>query len=351
MSTEVTSNQPDRLIFIADIAANHDGELDRALSLIELAAESGADVAKFQHFRAESIVSERGFAELGENGSHQRTWRESVYRTYQKYALPYEWTETLAARCTQVGIEFMSTPYDFEAVDLLAPLVQSFKIGSGDLNWHEFISYVAEVGKPMILATGASEWEEVVRAVSTVEGRHVPLTVMQCNTNYTGDCGNEAFLNLRVLTEYRRFFPGCAIGLSDHTKGDATIQLAVALGATVFERHFTDDSSRPGPDHAFSMEPGEWRSMVHAARVAQRSLGTGLKSVEENESSARVVQRRAIRYASDLAPGTRLERKDLLVTRPCPDGAMDASQVDAVLGSVLSTAVEKDSVVERRHFR
>ena len=351
MSTEVTNNLPDRLVFIADIAANHDGELDRALSLIELAAESGANIAKFQHFRAETIVSPRGFADLGENASHQRTWRESVFETYRKYALPYEWTEALAGRCAQVGIEFMSTPYDFEAVDLLAPLVQSLKIGSGDLNWHEFLSYVAEVGKPMIIATGASTWDEVVSAVGTVEGHQVPLTVMQCNTNYTGDQGNDAFLNLRALTEYRRAFPGCAIGLSDHTKGDAPIQLAVALGATVFERHFTDDSSRPGPDHAFSMEPGEWRSMVNMARAAQEILGTGRKRVEENEASARVVQRRAIRYSSNLGPGTRLERKDLLVTRPCPDGAMDASQVHAVLGNVLSTAVEEDSLVERRHFR
>ena len=349
--TQSTRDLPDRLVFIADIAANHDGDLDRALSLIELAAEAGADIAKFQHFRAETIVSATGFAELGENASHQKSWRESVFETYRKYALPYEWTETLAARCAHAGIEFMSTPYDFKAVDLLAPLVQSFKIGSGDLNWHEFLGYVAELGKPMILATGASTWDEVASAVSVVQEHGAPLTVMQCNTNYTGDEGNDAFLNLRVLSEYRRRFPGCAIGLSDHTKGSATIQLAVALGATVFERHFTDDSTRPGPDHAFSLEPAEWRAMVDAALAAQRSLGSGVKVVEENEISARVVQRRAIRYASHLKPGTRLERKDLRVTRPCPNGAMDASQVEAILGSVLAVAVEEDSLADRSHFR
>lgn len=335
-----------RLEFVADIAANHDGSLDRATRLIELAAEAGATAAKFQHFRAETIVSSRGFSELGGNASHQANWERGVVDTYRRYALPYEWTETLAARCRQVGIEFMSTPYDFESVDLLAPIVSRFKIGSGDISWQEFIGHVADQGKPVLLATGASTWSEVSDAVSIVEKASVPLTLMQCNTNYTAAETNRRFLNLRVLESYRSAFPWVTLGLSDHTKGSLAVSLSIALGATVFERHFTDDSSREGPDHTFSLTPTEWKSMVDRAHDVQECLGTGGKVVEPNEVEARVVQRRAIRFVRPLTRGQTLTRRDLAVLRPCRDGDVDASRLNDVLGRVLTDDVEADEVLK-----
>lgn len=343
--TDTSTGELPRLEFIADIAANHDGSLDRATHLIELAAKAGATAAKFQHFRAETIVSSRGFAELRGNASHQANWKRGVVDTYRTYALPYEWTGTLAKHCRDVGIEFMSTPYDFESVDLLTPLVSRFKIGSGDISWHEFVGHVADQGKPVLLATGASTWREVSEAVSIVEGRAVPLTLMQCNTNYTADHANRGFLNLKVLTSYCSAFPSVTLGLSDHTKGTLAIDLSVALGATVFERHFTDDSSRDGPDHAFSLTPTEWKEMVDRAHEAQMCLGTGRKAVEPNESEARVVQRRAIRFARALERGRMLGRDDLIVLRPCREGDVDASRLDDVLGRVLTEDVEEDEVL------
>ena len=147
--------------FIADIAANHDGVLERAKKLICLAKEAGADAAKFQHFRAENIVAKEGFEALGGQLSHQAKWEKSVYEVYQDAATPWGWTEELKKCCDDVGIHFFSSPYDFEAVDMLDPLVPAFKIGSGDITWTEMLEKVAGKGKPVILSTGASDIGEV----------------------------------------------------------------------------------------------------------------------------------------------------------------------------------------------
>ena len=145
--------EDDPTYFIADISANHDGDLERARALIRLAAEAGADAAKFQNFQAPKIVSEQGFKRMGAQSSHQASWKKSVYQVYQEASLPWEWTEILKAECEAVGIDYFSTPYDFEAVDMLDPFVPVFKIGSGDITWPEFLAYVAKKGKPMLLAT------------------------------------------------------------------------------------------------------------------------------------------------------------------------------------------------------
>ena len=139
--------------FIADISANHDGKLERAKSLIRLVAEAGADAAKFQNFRAPSIVSRRGFADLGGQFSHQSRWKKSVYEVYEEASLPWAWTAALKAECDSAGIDYFSTPYDFEAVDMLDPYVEVFKIGSGDITWLEMLRYVAGKRKPVLLAT------------------------------------------------------------------------------------------------------------------------------------------------------------------------------------------------------
>jgi N-acetylneuraminate synthase len=322
--------------FIADIAANHDGDLDRALRLITLAHEAGADAAKFQHFRAEHIVSDRGFRDLGGQQDHQATWTKSVFETYQDASLPWDWTPVLAQHCRAVGIEFMSSPYDLEAVAHLDPYVNAFKIGSGDINWIEEVAFIAALGKPVIIATGASSLADVHRAMDVLTAAGVPIVLMQCNTNYTGSPENLKYVNLRVLTQFADLFPQAVLGLSDHTPGHVSTLGAIALGARVVEKHFTDDTTRSGPDHGFSLDPATWRAMVDDTRRLEASLGTGTKVIEENEHLTEVLQRRCVRAARAIPAGSLLVRDDLVVLRPAPADAVPAHDVGLVVGRVTT---------------
>ena len=322
--------------FIADIAANHDGDLDRALELITLAAAAGADAAKFQHFRAAHIVSDYGFRSLGGQLDHQATWSKSVFETYQDASLPWEWTPVLAEHCASIGIEFMSSPYDVEAVTHLDPFVNAYKVGSGDVNWLEELSFIASMGKPVIIATGASTMDDVHRAMSLLTAAGVPIVLMQCNTNYTGSIENLGFVNLRVLTQFAAEFPGVVLGLSDHTPGHVTTLGAIALGARVIEKHFTDDTTRQGPDHGFSLDPVTWRAMVDDTRRLEASLGDGVKVIEANEEKTVVLQRRCVRAARPLEAGAILVRSDLEVLRPAPVDAVPPQSLDLVVGRTLA---------------
>src|SRR3990167_8341658 len=163
----VTVGDKHPVCFIADIGANFDGSLDRALMLIELAASAGANIVKFQSYDPKKIVSDYGFTSLGKM-SHQKSWNKSVIETWEDAKLPNEWIPQLASKCADNGVEFMSTPYSFEAVDALAPYVNAYKIGSGDIDYHDFLAYVARKDKPIILSTGAADMEDVSRAVYTI---------------------------------------------------------------------------------------------------------------------------------------------------------------------------------------
>src|SRR5277367_6714995 len=293
--------------FVADISANHDGNLDRAKGLIRLCAEAGADAAKFQNFRAAKIVSDYGFKNLGGQLSHQSKWKKSVFEVYREASLPWEWTPALRQECEACGIEYFSAPYDLEAVDMLDPYVSLFKIGSGDITWPEMLRKVASKQKPVLLAAGASEMEEVERAVNQILETNPDLVLMQCNTNYTASLENFRHIHLRVLESFREKFPEVVLGLSDHTPGHATVLGAVALGARVIEKHFTDDNRREGPDHPFSMTPSSWREMVDRTRELEYALGSSRKFVAENEKDTVVVQRRSLRATADLKAGTILQ--------------------------------------------
>jgi sialic acid synthase SpsE len=331
---EVGEHRP--AYFIADISANHDGELDRAKRLIHLAAESGADAAKFQNFKASKIVSERGFDAIADNASHQSRWRKSVFRVYQEASLPWEWTEDLKKECDSAGIHYFSTPYDFEAVDMLDPYVPAYKIGSGDITWPEMLKKVASKKKPVILATGASDIGDVQRAVEIIRAENPCFGLMQCNTNYTGSSENFNHIHLNVLKTYGVMFPNAVLGLSDHTSGHATVLGAVALGARLIEKHFTDDNRREGPDHPFSMTPESWREMVDRTRELEFAMGDANKRVAENEGATLVVQRRCLRAARDLDAGVVLTRDMLDVLRPAPAEAIKPYEIEKVLGKRLN---------------
>jgi len=267
------------LYFIADIAANHDGDLKRAFKLIELAKEAGADAAKFQNFQAPKIVSRKGFESLGKQLSHQASWKKSIYEVYEDASIPFDWAQKLKQKCEETGIEYCSSPYDFESVDLIDPHVNLYKIGSGDITWLEIVEYIARKGKPVMLATGASTMEDVERAVKLLKSITGDIVLMQCNTNYTSSPKNFHYINLNVLKVYRKHFPDILLGLSDHTRGCSTVLGALALGAVVFEKHFTDDNNREGPDHKFAMNPAIFREMVDRANELHCALGDGEKRI------------------------------------------------------------------------
>ena len=318
--------------FVADIAANHDGSLERAIELIRLAAQAGANAAKFQNFRGPEIVSDYGFAHMDGQVSHQAKWKKSVTEVYNDASIPFEWTPFLKEACDRQGIDFFSAPYDFEAIDMLEDYVPAYKIGSGDITWIEACLRIAEKGKPVLLATGASDIGDVQRAVDAILPVNPHLVLMQCNTNYTAADGNFDNIDLRVLKTYHKMWPDLILGLSDHTHGHATTLGAVALGARVVEKHFTDDNHREGPDHAFAMNPESWADMVQNTRHLERALGSGNKVVTGNEQETVVVQRRCLRAARDIKAGELVERDMVSVLRPATPGAIAPYDIDKVLG-------------------
>lgn len=321
--------------FIADIAANHDGDMSRAKDLIFLAAEAGADAAKFQHFTAETIVSDRGFRSLGGQQSHQAGWKKSVFSVYKDASVSREWSDALKETCDKAGITFFTSPYSMELVDHIDPYVPAYKIGSGDITWLEMIEYIASKNKPYILASGASTFDDVQRAVNVALALNDNLCLMQCNTNYTASLENYKYIQLNVLKVYREMYPNMVLGLSDHTPGHATVLGSVALGAKMIEKHFTDDISREGPDHKFSMDFRTWREMVDRTRELENAIGNGVKKVEQNEAETVILQRRAIRLALNLPAGTVLKREDLEVLRPCPSDGLPPYLLNSVVGKAL----------------
>lgn len=321
--------------FIADIAANHDGDLERAKLLIRLAKAAGADAAKFQNFRAPKIVSDYGFRALGGHQSHQASWKKSVFEVYAGASIPFEWTPELKATCDEVGIDYFSSPYDFEATDFLVPYVPAIKIGSGEVSWPEALQWIARKGLPVILATGASDIGEVAAAVRAITAINPRLVLMQCNTNYTASLENFDHIHLNVLKTYATMFPDVVLGLSDHTPGHATVLGAVALGARVVEKHFTDDNDRTGPDHKFALNPADWEAMVVNTRQLERALGSADKFVAGNEQETVVLQRRCLRAAREMKAGEVLARADIDVLRPAPAHAIMPYDLDQVIGKRL----------------
>lgn len=318
--------------FIADIAANHDGDLERARLLIRLAKQAGADAAKFQNFQAPKIVSDYGFKSLGGQQSHQSKWKRSVFEVFQDASVSFNWTPILKEECDKAGINYLSSPYDFEAIDMLAEYMPAYKIGSGEIDWIEALERMASKGKPVILATGAASIGEVQRAVHAITAVNPEFVLMQCNTNYTADPENFRHIHLNVLNTYRTMFPHAVLGLSDHTHGHATVLGAVALGARVIEKHFTDDNSREGPDHKFAMNPHTWADMVENTRHLEIALGSADKRVAANEVETVIIQRRCLRAARDIHAGELITREMIDVLRPATPGAIRPDEIQAVQG-------------------
>jgi len=328
-------SQKDPVYFIAEIGSNFDQDLGRAKELIYMAKEVGADAAKFQHYTADSLVSDFGFKKMGSSRSHQSSWKKSVYETYEDASLNKDWTPILYETCEEAGISFFTSPYSFELVDLVEQYVPAYKIGSGDITWIEIMEYIAAKGKPVLLATGASDITDVSRAVEAILNISTNLVLMQCNTNYTAESDNYHSLNLNVISTYKNMYPNIITGLSDHMPGHVSVLGAVALGARVIEKHFTDSIDRVGPDHPFSMTPTSFREMVERTRELQASLGDGVKKVEENEQETIALQQRSICAAKPLTKDSQLQRSDLDLLRPRSLDSIPPYEINKVIGKTL----------------
>jgi len=344
-------NNSSQTYFIADIAANHDGDLEKAKDLIYLSAEAGADAAKFQHFKAETIVSDKGFKLLGKQQSHQSSWKKSVFEVYQDASLKMDWTPILKETCDKAGISFFTSPYDLDIVDQVDKYLPAYKIGSGDITWIEIIEHIARKNKPVIIASGASSLIDVERAVKKVLSINNQLALLQCNTNYTGSIENFKYINLNVLKTFKRSFPNIILGLSDHTPGNTTVLGAVSLGAKIIEKHFTDNNNLCGPDHLFSMNPKSWKEMVERTRELELSLGNGVKEIELNEQKTSILQRRSIRIKRDMKKGQIINRNDLIMLRPCPVDSIAPYEIEKIIGLKLKHNLDSGSAIKWKDLK
>jgi N-acetylneuraminate synthase len=255
--------------------------------------------------------------------------------------LDRNWTGTLKRTCDDADVDFFTSPYSFELVDYVEQFVPAYKVGSGDITWTKIIEYIAKKDKPMLIACGASDDQDVVRALDSALKLNQEVVLLQCNTNYTVSRDNFRHIQLNVLERYKSLYPGIITGLSDHTLGHVSVLGAVAKGARVIEKHFTDSTDRPGPDHAFAMNPDSWREMVERTRELEMCLGDGVKRIEDNELETVTLQRRCVRLARDLQAGSVISQDDLTMLRPCAEDGIPPFDAEQLLGKEIQTNVLK----------
>jgi len=298
---------------IAEIGANFDKNIDKAKRLIDSAKIAGADCAKFQTFSTPKIVSEGGFSRMKLEGVHG-SWGRTVSEVFKDAEFPREWHQEISDYCKKVSIDFSTSPYDFEAVDLCIKLdVPFIKLGSGDITWLEMLEYIARKGKPMMLATGDATMAEIDEAVRTIEATgNRELILMQCITNYPSKIDSA---NVNVLKTYQSAFD-ILTGYSDHSPGPVVALASVVLGGCVIEKHFTLNKADSGPDHPHSMNPTEFKLMVDYVREIERAMGSSRKEVVEEEGETVFVQRRCLYAKREIPVGKTIETEDIDVLRP-----------------------------------
>jgi N-acetylneuraminate synthase len=297
---------------IAEAGVNHNGDIQLAHRLIDAAVEAGADAVKFQTFTTERVISRdapKANYQVETTGSE-----ESQFDMVKALELPREAFAELMAHCQERNILFLSTPFDHESIELLAGLgVEAFKIASGEITNLPLLEHVARNGKPMFVSTGMANIGEVETAVRTIKQAGNPDKVLlHCVSNYPAE---PADVNLRAMDTMARAF-GVPVGYSDHTLGLEVPLAAVALGASVIEKHFTLDCSMTGPDHRASLEPDELKRLVSGIRVVQESLGHGRKEPAASEANTASVARKSLVAARALTAGTVLTEDMIDIKRP-----------------------------------
>lgn len=329
------------VFFIAEAGVNHNGSLDVARRLIEEAHAAGADAVKFQTFTAETLntrASPKSSYHVATTGSDaQQTWFE-LLKTQELDRAAHV---ALIEHCRRVGIMFLSTPYDEASAAMLHELdVAAFKLASTDTSNLPFLRRVADFKRPVVISTAMCTMPEVRDAVGTLRGSGVnDLVVMQCTGNYPATLADS---NLRVLTTYRREL-ACLVGYSDHTPELIDPVAATALGACVYEKHFTLDRGLPGPDHRMSLEPAELRATIAAIRQTEAALGSGEKYVLPSEDENRRKLRKSVVTARAVPRGTRLEPSMLAIKRP--GTGIAPARWESVVGRVARVDIAADTVL------
>lgn len=290
---------PDTPCFIiAEAGVNHNGSLDRALEMVEVAAEAGADAIKFQTFNPDLLVLRS----------------EAQHEMLVGLRLTDDDHVELMRRCREIGILFLSTPFDVESADFLAQLgVEAFKLPSGEITNLPFLAHVARFGRPLIVSTGMASMEEVGAAVGVLrETGNEAFALLHCVSSYPAEPQDA---NLRAMATMRDSF-GVPVGYSDHTLGIAVGIGAVALGACIIEKHFTLDTTLPGPDHRASLEPQELVELVLGIRAVESSLGDGRKEPRASEAGTAAIARKSLVAARDIAAGVVITEAHLIAKRP-----------------------------------
>ena len=305
---------------IAEAGVNHNGDEALALQLVDVAKECGADAVKFQTFSADKLV--RKGAEKAEYQKRE-TGEGDQYAMLKGLEMSEALHHKLVKRCNDIGIEFMSTPFDEDAADFLVSLgMQHIKIPSGEITNHPFLKFLAQKDIPLILSTGMSTLDEINAAVSVIAAERFIngfispieeiLTILHCTSNYPADTKD---VNLRAMQTIAKS-TGLPVGYSDHTLGSAVSTAAVALGAAIIEKHFTVDKNLPGPDHKASLTPFELKELIKQIRDVEYALGSSIKEPTQSELPVRALVRRSLTTVKSLKSGMKISADDVAILRP-----------------------------------
>lgn len=344
----VVENMASSTFVIAEAGVNHNGNEDLALELVEVAARHGADAVKFQTFSAEKLVV-RG-ARKAEYQARE-TGEGDQYSMLKALELSEAAHVRVFERCQELGIEFMSTPFDEYAADFLMALgMRRIKVPSGEITNEPFLRFLAAKSVPMILSTGMADLDEVCRAVAVVAsardqaGLDAPLqdvlTILHCTSNYPAACGD---VNLRAMQTIAKV-TGLQVGYSDHTLGLSVSTAAVAMGAVIIEKHFTLDRNLPGPDHKASLSPEELGNLVRQIREVEQALGSPEKRPTASELPVRAHVRRSVTAVHSKRAGDILQAEDLALMRP--GTGIPPSEMVQVLGRVLRRDIPAGKSIE-----
>ena len=336
------------VIIIAEAGVNHNGSLDMAMQLIDAAAEAGVDYVKFQTFKADKLVSrDAGMADYQKTNTGTD---ESQYEMLRKLELSAEHHEVLIAYCKKKQVEFLSTAFDLDSIDLRVSMgIKLGKVPSGEITNKPYLEKMARSFERIILSTGMCTMEEITDAIGVMEAngkRRDQITVLHCNTEYPTPMQD---VNLKAMHHIASVC-GTAIGYSDHTLGIEVPIAAVALGATLIEKHFTLDCTLPGPDHRASLEPAALKAMVSGIRNIELALsGDGFKKPSASEAKNMAIARKSIHLAQDCATGHVIIASDLTMMRP-GDG-ISPMRMDDVIGKTLKHACKANHKLSSEDFQ
>lgn len=330
------------VIIIAEAGVNHNGDYQRAVDMVYAAKEAGADYVKFQTAVPELVIS--SVAPKAEYQKETTGNNESQLEMCRKIHLRLDDYLPLSQLCREVGIGFMSTPFDLVSIDCLASLGMDYwKIPSGEITNLPYLRKIASKGGKVILSTGMSEMPEIEAAMAVLQSGGIPrkdISLLHCNTQYPTPMRD---VNLRAMEQLRSLHPGM-VGYSDHTVGIEVPVAAVAMGASIIEKHFTLDKSLPGPDHRASLDPAELKAMVCAIRNIEQAIGNGEKHVSGSERPNIEIARKSIIAARDIQAGEVLTEENLTVKRP--GNGISPMRWDEVIGTRAIRDFKADHLIE-----